>query len=528
MNLSHYVTLEDYNLVAGPQWPTYNDFLQDSYSVADDIRQEIDQFVLNAKKIAQPVEQWSFGPVDKKLAHCVTPEDYVHASGPGWPSYQDFIKGAQTTDAEIQNEMNLYKQQQLAQGEKFPIDTATACQSKWTWSTIYLNQLSSASCHRVNPVPFGLDEFNNFHNLPRKIADRKLMLQGQWPTGGCEYCKQIEHAGGWSDRQHNLNIRGLAPPELLVDPTEVHVSPRIVEIFAQNTCNLACIYCNGNLSSRIEQENLKFGDFEKSGVSIPIVLTPTAASQEYFNRFIDWLDNNVQNLVRLHLLGGETFLQHNLMTSVLDIIERKPNPVLEFCIFSNLNVPDSAWNKYIPRIRDLQSAGNIRVFDLTASIDCWGPEQEYVRSGLDLDKFEQRFAWASEQGSWLRLNINQTVTAMTIRTMPDLIQKISQYSHSKHIGHYFEFYIGPHMFQHPKNYAWDFWQHDFEHILTAMPQKTAEQREVIPRMLGLQNLLQQQSSHNYEAINQLLVYLDELDRRRGTDWRELFSYLDIK
>jgi hypothetical protein len=306
------------------------------------------------------------------------------------------------------------------------------------------------------------------------------------------------------------------------------VNPRIVEIFAQNTCNLACLYCNGNLSSRIEQENLKFGNFEKSGVSIPVIHTPTTAAQEYFDRFIDWLDRNVQNLVRLHLLGGETFLQHNLMTSVLDILERRPNPALEFCIFSNLNVPDSAWNKYIPRIRDLQAAGNIRVFDLTASIDCWGPEQEYVRSGLDLDKFEQRFAWASEQGPWLRLNINQTVTAMTIRTMPELINKVDQYSHSKHIGHYFEFYTGPQMFQHPKTYAWNFWAKDFERILSAMPQKTAEQREAIPRMLGLQNLLQQQSSHNYQHIKQLSVYLDEIDRRRGTDWRKLFSYLDIK
>jgi hypothetical protein len=191
-------------------------------------------------------------------------------------------------------------------------------------------------------------------------------------------------------------------------------------------------------------------------------------------------------------------------------------------------VPDSSWNKYIPRIRDLQTAGNIRVFDLTASIDCWGAEQEYVRSGLNLDKFEQRFAWASEQGSWLRLNVNQTVTAMTVRTMPDLIQKISQYSHSKHIGHYFQFYTGSHMFQHPKTYAWNFWEKDFERILLTMPQNTIEQKEAIPRMMGLQSLLQQHTVHNYQHIEQLLVYLDEIDRRRGTDWRKLFSYLDIK
>jgi hypothetical protein len=190
-------------------------------------------------------------------------------------------------------------------------------------------------------------------------------------------------------------------------------------------------------------------------------------------------------------------------------------------------VPDSSWNRYIPRIKDLQSAGNIAVFDLTASIDCWGPEQEFVRSGLDLNKFEQRFAWASEQGSWLRLNVNQTVTAMTVRTMPELVNKITQYSHTKHIGHYFQFYTGSQMFQHPKIYAWDFWAQDFDRILSAMPQNTVEQLEAIPRMQGLQSLLKQQTHHNYHDINQLRVYLDEMDRRRGTNWRELFSYLDI-
>jgi len=227
------------------------------------------------------------------------------------------------------------------------------------------------------------------------------------------------------------------------------------------------------------------------------------------------------------LLGGETFIQHDLMNSVLDILERNPSPELQFCVFSNMNVPDRYWDLYTSRIQDLQRRGHIQYFDLTASIDCWGPEQEYVRSGLDLEKFEQRFEWASRQGDWLRLNANQTVTAMTMRTMPDLIKKLKQYGQHKHIGHYFEFYIGPHMFHHPKIFAWDFWKKDFERILSAMPTDTLAQQEAIPRMQGLQSLLQQQQTNDTHAIKQLHEYLDEIDRRRSTNWRSLFSYLDV-
>jgi hypothetical protein len=457
----------------------------------------------------------------------VTPDDYDIMAGPDWPQYENFLAGSRGTLPEIQQEIQQFVDRQKTQGIKFPIKTATACQSKWTWSTIYLNQLSTASCHRVTPIPFELENFDNFHNIPKKLNDRRLMLEGKWPTGGCEYCQEIENSGGWSDRQHNLDIRGLTPPELESDPTAVSVTPRIVEIFAQNTCNLSCIYCNASLSSKIEQENKKHGEFDQGNVRIPIVSVPTAAADKYFDQFLAWLEKNIQQLIRLHLLGGETFIQHKLMNSVLDILERNPSPNLEFSIFSNCNVPDKWWNYYMNRIHALQIKGNIKVFDLTASIDCWGPEQEYVRSGLDLDKFEKRIAWAIQQDDWLRLNVNQTVTAMTIKTMPGLIDKINHYSKYKHIGHYFQFYTGPHMFQHPKIFAWNFWKDDFEKILNAMPTNTDAQREAIPRMQGLQSLLKQSFHNDLVSINQLHIYLDELDRRRSTNWRSLFSYLDI-
>jgi len=460
------------------------------------------------------------------LGFYFTQDDYDNLAGPDWPSYQELLAGKQATIPEIQQEIDQFIKMLKSDGIKFPIKTKTACQSKWTWSTIWLNNLSSSSCHRVQATPIDLDNFDNFHNLPKKLNDRRLMLNGEWPTGGCETCKVVEDAGGWSDRQHNLEIRGLTPPELLDDPTAIVVSPKIVEIFAQNTCNLACIYCNGNLSSRIEQESIKFGQFSSKGVTIPVINVPTVAAKEYFNKFLDWLNRNIQTLTRLHLLGGETFIQHELMNSVLDIIERKPNPNLELCVFSNLNSPDRYYSLYIGRIKDLQKSGNIRVFDLTASIDCWGPEQMYVRSGLNLEKFEQQFAWASEQDNWLRLNVNHTITSMTIKTMPDLIKTMNKYNKHRHIGHYFQFLTGLE-YQHPDAFPYDFWADDFDRIFEAMPTDTDQQREAIPRMTGMQKQLQQVKNYDYNRIDQLHVYLDEIDRRRSTDWRKIFPYLDI-
>lgn len=463
----------------------------------------------------------------KNLQYYFVREDYESLSGPDWPSYEDFLKGDRGPNESIRNEINGFVEMFRKDGIKFPIKTKTACQSKWTWSTIFLNQLSTASCHRVYPIPFALENFDDFHNTPKKLDDRRLMLKGEWPVGGCEYCRYIEEAGGWSDRQHNLDIRGLTPPEVEDDLTAIRVTPRIVEIFAQNTCNFMCTYCTGNLSSKIEQENKKFGQFWQDGVMIPVVDVPVS-TKDYFEAFMSWLDRNIINLRRLHLLGGETFIQHELMTRVLEIIEKRPNADLELCVFSNLNVPDKYWNLYIGRIRDLQKQGHIKVFDLTASIDCWDAEAEYARFGLDLKKFEERFAWAADQDpNWLRLNANQTVTCLTMHTMPELIDKIAYYSKNRHIGHYFQFYTGAQMYQHPNIYAYDFWAKDFERIFKAMPTDTNEQREAIPRMQGLQKYLQTFTTHNWTEIKKLHVLLDELDRRRGTNWRQIFPYLNI-
>ncbi len=461
----------------------------------------------------------------KKIQLYFPKNTYNELAGPDWPSYEEFLKGDRGSTIDIADEINSFVDMFTKDGILFPIRTATSCQSKWTWSTIFLNQLSTASCHRVKPIPLDIDNFDNFHNLPKKINDRRLMLNGEWPTGGCEYCRDIEQAGGWSDRMHNLDIRDLTPPELEEQENEVYVTPRLVEIFAQNACNLACTYCNSNLSSKIEQENKKFGEFNKHGVSIPITEVP-ALADDVFEKFIDWLTKNIRYLKRLHLLGGETFIQHRLLSSVLDIIEKNPNPELQFCIFSNLNVPDKWWDLYINRIRDLQKSKCIKVFDLTASIDCWGAEAEYARYGLNLDKFESRLAWAAEEDeSWLGLNINQTITCLTMGSMSTLVEKISQYSKHRHIGHYFEFYVGPQMFQHPKIYPWKFWEPYMNKVLDQMPRNTNNQLEAIQRMSGISAFLKSFNLYQFDEIEKLFVYLDELDRRRGTDWRSIFPYL---
>ena len=55
----------------------------------------------------------------------------------------------------------------------FPIKTDTACQLKWSHSTVFLTTLSTASCHRVEHNKFDLETFD-FHNTKEKTSKVKF------------------------------------------------------------------------------------------------------------------------------------------------------------------------------------------------------------------------------------------------------------------------------------------------------------------------------------------------------------------
>ena len=104
-----------------------------------------------------------------------------------WPTYDELLNGAKTTLIWEQDDLDKFIKKQFSYGELFPIKKDPACLFKWTWSTIYLNSLRTASCHRTQLWPIDINNFDNFHNVPEKIVAREKMLDGEWPGHGCEY-----------------------------------------------------------------------------------------------------------------------------------------------------------------------------------------------------------------------------------------------------------------------------------------------------------------------------------------------------
>jgi organic radical activating enzyme len=416
----------------------------------------------------------------------------------------------------------------------FPIKNDPACLLKWSWSTINMETATTSSCHRVKDDPIDPENFNNFHNVPAKIKARQDMINGQWPGRGCEYCQNVEQHGGTSDRQMTLmRSHGLdkIPPELLADPGATHVTPIILEIYFNNTCNLSCVYCGPSVSSKLNDELLKYGPIRIDDFTVD----PFKTNNTRYSKMIQDLWNYLEQedrykIIRhFHVLGGEPLLQKELDNS-LEFWKNHPNPSLTFNMISNIMVPHKLFVEKMKKFQDLVESEAILELELTASIDCWGAAQEYARHGLNLDTWIKNFEYMLDK-PWVRLSLHSCITALTIKTMPELISKIVQWNQQrppeKFIEHSFDVVVGKPYEKnglHPALFGPGVFDKDFEEILKIMPVDNEMQISARKQMQGLAKFIHK-SMKNPERIAILKTYLDELDRRRNTNWRRVFPWL---
>lgn len=412
----------------------------------------------------------------------------------------------------------------------FPIKTQSACLNKWTWSTLWLANGTTASCHRVLPHRVSLDNMQNFHNTPEKITQREQMLRGEWPQQGCDYCEKIERSGGQSDRMwHNQEVDIWTPPELSTDPTATHVTPRLVEIFVNNTCNLKCLYCDPVLSSSIQRENAAHGHFVNPLNPQHILLhnNPHAVIDQreaYVDEFFVWLDQYHHELSRLHILGGEPFLQPE-MQRLIDFFRTHPSPELTLNVVSNLMVKQRNMQNYIDQLAELVQTNHLGKLHISGSIDAWGPGAEYVRNGLDLEVFESNLLYILNNPHVDDVGLYQVITCFTIIEAPALYRKILEWRKIKpDLSYYFQLNTDWNReFIQAKYWGGDPWRESIGEWLNLMAQN---QDNHLYELKGLWNTIKEHPV-DLTQIQTCHAFLDELDRRRGTNWQDIFPYLNV-
>ena len=190
-------------------------------------------------------------------------------------------------------------------------------------------------------------------------------------------------------------------------------------------------------------------------------------------------------------------------------------------MFTNLNARLPYLQKIIQRVKKLIDNECIREFEITASLDCWGVPQEYVRYPLDLQQWEKNFEYLVGE-SWINLIINSTVTPLTVKTLPELLQKINVWSKQRKIYHYQNSVNSPsYMFI---DIFGDIFQEDFARAIELKPAHTPEELASKNYLIGIAK----QSQHGGpkpKEVHQLFDFLNTMDLRRNTHWHTVFPWL---
>lgn len=276
------------------------------------------------------------------------------------------------------------------------------CLAKWTQVTMHLQLGHTHSCHhpRTHKIPLKELERNPtaLHNTRYKKMTRKEMLEGERPKE-CNYCWNVEdNSSRFSDRIFKSSETWSSPylEEIRNLNWREDYNPTYVEVSFSNACNFKCSYCAPQFSSKWMEEIEKYGAYPTTDKfnskehminenKMPI---PHKEHNPYVEAFWKWWPELYRGLDTFRITGGEPLMSPDTW-KVLDYIlqEKNPNRNLKLAINSNLGVPDKLIDRLIEKIKRLEDENRVKELIIFTSVDSWGKQAEYIRNGLEFNRF---------------------------------------------------------------------------------------------------------------------------------------------
>jgi hypothetical protein len=311
----------------------------------------------------------------------------------------------------------------------------TFCLAKWHHTTIYLQTGETHSCYHPAPHTIPLNELvinsSALHNTEQKKHERLAMLNGEKPSG-CNYCWNIEAMGEEyiSDRKER-NASIYTPKryqEIKEGDWDQNINPQYIEISFGNECNFKCGYCHPKHSSSYHKEIKDHGPYtmvKNHRNDIDWFKVYEEETNPYVDAWWKWWPEVRKTLTILRITGGEPLLQQSTWR-LLDDLEQNPLPDLELNINSNFGVKPILIDRLVEKVNKLIAIGAIKDFKIFTSIDTWGPQAEYIRTGLDLTVWEKNLDTYLTKTS-LPVTFMITFNILTVTNFQSLLEKILEW-----------------------------------------------------------------------------------------------------
>ena len=310
------------------------------------------------------------------------------------------------------------------------------CLAKWKQVSLHLTTGLNNSCYHppLHQIPTELlaDNPSALHNTPYKKEQRKIMLRNERPEE-CSYCWAMEDNNKLSDRHYRSGEPWAALDfETIKNSTgEEDVIPSYVEVNFNHACNLKCSYCSPQFSSSWQHEAEQYGAFPTSqphndpnhfsGSRRPI---PAREHNPYVEAFWDWWPTLYPELKHFRMTGGEPLLDKNTYR-VFDYVLANPKSDLHLNVTSNFSVDEKSWQKYLAYVKELCEGEKIEHFMQYVSLDAWGTQAEYIRTGLDFQLLWDRVnQFLTEIPGRSSITFIVTMNNLSVPTLGDLFAGI--------------------------------------------------------------------------------------------------------
>jgi organic radical activating enzyme len=455
------------------------------------------------------------------------------------------------------NENNPYQIQLMETKQQLDNVSSSFCVAKWKQVTMHLQNGHTHSCHHPRTHLVSLDEIEKnptaLHNSQYKKEQRKLMLNGERPSE-CDYCWKVEDQGdNLSDRIYKSTEQWARPyiDDIVSKPWDDNVDPSYVEVSFGNVCNFKCSYCAPHISSQWMEEIEKYGAYPttdkfnnlewiKSQKMMPI---PNKDDNQYVEAFWKWWPTMYKNLKHFRITGGEPLLNKNTF-KVLDYIIENPNPDLEVSINTNLNPPVEVFDKFLEKVKIIIDEKKVKNFKLFTSAEAYGKQAEYIRYGMNYDEWLSNIHKAFRVIPKIQFTVMSTYNILSLpsytRFLNDVIEVKNMYGRYDNLrtpmlldipylrfpDHQAIFIIKKDML----NMIYDQVTHMYKNLEYSHWSGTANQAffefeaDKLKRIYYLARDHKENEQTNISRRN-FVAFIDEHDRRRGTNFLETFPEL---
>jgi len=336
------------------------------------------------------------------------------------------------------------------------------------------DQIKIAPCCQSIPAIESVVDFD-FKTSKHLQKIRQEFDQGNKPSQ-CVRCWSAEKVGQKSRRQSAIEFFNMTTP----DPSIVLES---IDYNSTWACNLACIMCGPSFSSTWATE-LKLSTVE---------LKQLGRKFRKSNKIQNALD--LSEIKKIHFNGGEPLL-NNDQFDLLDNLD-----------LSNTTISYNTNGTICPSDRLIDIWNRAKLVKLFFSVDAIGPQFEYIRYPAKWSQVEQNLIrMRQEMPSNVMFGFNSTVGCYNAFEMVD-------------VWKWFNENLLTNRESDPSDFCWQLaYNYDIADLSEAAKQDIINHTETIPELSSIANYTR--STLDKIANTHWQSKLDQIDQRRGTDWKK--------